>query len=112
MRTALFALVLGVVVAGCNPEDASDLKRDAGQLQKTATRAASNATVAVKVNTAVSLRKGVDMSGLHIESKGGVVTVSGHVRNPEEKRVVIETVTNTRGVEQVVDQLNVEPPKK
>lgn len=112
MRTALLPIALAAFLLGCNAQDASDLKRDAGQLTQTATRAATNATVAVKVNTVLSLRKGVDMSGLHIESKGGVVTVSGHVRNAEEKRVVIETVNNTRGVDQVVDQLNIEPPKK
>lgn len=110
MRYAVAALLLACL-AGCNSQDAGDLKRDAAQLGETAKRAATNATVAAKVNTALSLRKGIDMKGLHIENTAGTVTVGGHVRTPEEKRLVLDVVNNTRGVDKVVDQLRIEPPK-
>ncbi|MEA2553149.1 MAG: hyperosmotically inducible periplasmic protein [Fimbriimonadaceae bacterium] len=100
------------MACGCNSTDANDLKREATQLGKTAQRAATNATVAGKVNAALALRKGVEMKGLHIEAEGGKVTISGHVRTPEEKKLVLEVVNNTRGVDQVVDKLRVEAESK
>lgn len=104
----LSALVLIFSVLGCNPKDASNISRDAGALAKSTAGAMGSATVAGKVNTVLSLRKGVDMSGLHIEAEGGTVTVGGHVRNAAEKRRVLETVDGTRGVEKVVDKLRIE----
>ena len=47
------------------------------------------------------------MRGLHIEADGGTVTVGGHVRNVEEKKRVLDTVEGIRGVEKVIDKLNV-----
>jgi osmotically-inducible protein OsmY len=102
--TPLFLLML---LAGCNPGDARDIAQDTGKLAKTTAKAAGNASVAASVNTVLSLRKGVDMSGLHIEAEGGTVTVGGHVRNAEEKKRVLETVDGIRGVEKVIDKLNV-----
>ena len=104
----LTALVLVLTTYGCNPKDAENISRDAGSLAKSTAGALGSATVAGKVNTVLSLRKGVDMSGLHIEAEGGVVTVGGHVRNREEKRRVLETVDGIRGVDKVVDKLRIE----
>lgn len=102
-------LLAGVALVACNPQDAGDLKRDAGKLAGTAGEALSNAQLAARVNGALAQRKGVDMKGLHIESKDGVVTVGGHVRNREEKIRVVDTVEGIRGVEKVIDKLRIQP---
>lgn len=106
----MLALVLGgLLLVGCNATDSQELTQDVGKVAETATRSLANASLAVKVNTHLSLRKGVDMSGLRVESEGGTVTVSGHVHTPQEKSLVLTIARETRGVERVVDKLRVEP---
>lgn len=95
------------LLAGCNPRDAGNLTRDARDLTQHTGQALGSATLAAKVNTVLSLRKGVDMSGLHVDAQDGVVTVSGHVRNAEERTRVLATIMNTRGVEKVINKLRV-----
>lgn len=102
-----FFLPLCLVLVACNSQDAADLKRDVGQVAKTATRAAGNAQLVARANATLAQTKGVDVSGLHIEAVGGTVTVGGHVRNAQEKRKVISTVTDIRGVDKVVDKLRI-----
>ncbi|HEY0866762.1 MAG TPA: BON domain-containing protein [Fimbriimonas sp.] len=96
-------------VFGCNPRDAGNISRDAGNLAKSTAQAAGSAQLAARVNSVLVQRKGIDMSGLHIEAQDGVVTVGGHVRNAEEKRRVLDTVEGVRGVDRVVDKLRIEP---
>lgn len=109
-RFALLLLLVGAAI-GCNSTDATDLKRDATQLGQTAQRAATNATVAGKVNAALALRKGVDMKGLHVSTEGGVVTIGGHVGSAQEKKTVLDVANNTVGVERVIDQINIAEQK-
>jgi len=109
-RFALLLLLVGAAI-GCNSTDATDLKRDATQLGQTAQRAATNATVAGKVNAALALRKGVDMKGLHVSAEGGVVTIGGHVGSAQEKKTVLDVANNTVGVERVIDQINIAEQK-
>ena len=108
MRPA-YLLPLAFVLLACNSQDAKDLTRDVGQVAKTATRAAGNAQLVVRVNAELAQRKGVDVSGLHIENVGGTVTVGGHVRTAKEKNTVLNAVKEIRGVEKVVDKLRIEP---
>jgi osmotically-inducible protein OsmY len=108
LAAALLSLALPIL-AGCNAKDAQNLGRDAQSVTRHTGEALGNAKVAASVNTVLTLRKGVDMRGLHIDSQGGTVTVGGHVRNKAEKRRVLDTVNNTRGVEKVIDNLKVEP---
>ncbi|MCU0315702.1 MAG: BON domain-containing protein [Fimbriimonadaceae bacterium] len=100
---------LGLGLVACNPTDAKELTQDAGQLAESGTRSLVNASLAVKVNTALGLRKGVDMTGLRVESEGGTITVSGHVRTAKEKALVLEIARETKGVEKVVDKLTIKP---
>jgi hyperosmotically inducible protein len=100
-----------LLLIACNAQDAADLKHDVGQVAKTATRAAGNAQLVARANATLAQTKGVDVSGLHIEATGGTVTVGGHVRTAEEKRKVVATVGDIRGVDKVVDQLRVEKAK-
>ena len=104
---ALPLLPFTFLLVACNSKDAADLSRDVGKVAKTATRAAGNAQLAGRVNAALAQRKGVDMSGLHVESEGGTVTLGGHVRTAKEKRTVLDTVNGIRGVDKVVDKLTI-----
>jgi osmotically-inducible protein OsmY len=108
MKHAIGFALLAVVAAGCNSSDAKELSQDAGRLAKTAGRAVGNAQLAARVNAALANRKGVDMSGLHVEAEKGVVTLGGHVRNAEEKQRVLETARDVRGVDKVVDKLRIQ----
>ena len=101
-----------LLLVACNSQDAADLKRDVGQVAKTATRAAGNAQLVARANATLAQTKGIDVSGLHIEATGGTVTVGGHVRNAPEKRKVVETLQDIRGVDKVVDKLRIEPNGK
>lgn len=101
--------VAAVALTACNPTDAKELTSDAGDLAETAARSAANAGVAAKVNTALSLRKGVHMEGLHIEAEAGTVTVGGHVKTQKEKDLILEIARETRGVDKLIDELRVEP---
>lgn len=105
----IFFCALALLITGCNPTDAKDISQDAGKLAESAGRSAANASVAVKVNTALGLRKSVDMSGLHVEAEGGTVTIGGHVKSKKEKALVLEIARDTRGVDKVIDDLRVEP---
>lgn len=104
----LLLIPFALLLIACNSQDAADLKRDVGQVAKTATRAAGNAQLVARANATLAQRKGVDVSGLHLEATGGTLTVGGHVRSKEEKATVLQTVKEIRGVDKVVDQLRVE----
>jgi osmotically-inducible protein OsmY len=109
MRKLTFmGVVAALAIAGCNSEDASNLGQDAKNVAQHAGQAIGGVTLATKVNTALGLRKNIDIKGLHIEAKDGVVTVGGHVSSREEKQRVLDTVDNTVGVDTVIDQLRVE----
>ena len=104
------ALLMMGLLAGCNPQDAKNLGQDTATLAKDTTQALGSATLASKVNTVLALRKGVDMSGLHIDAQDGTVTIGGHVRNSEEKKRILDTVDGIRGVDKIVSKdLRVQP---
>jgi osmotically-inducible protein OsmY len=95
------------MLTGCNAQDARNIAQDTGRIAKDAGVAAGNAQLAARVNTTLAQRKGVHLAGLHVEAKDGVVTISGHVNDANEKRIVRETVEGIRGV----DKLDVSPLK-
>lgn len=97
-----------VCLAGCNSEDVNNLKSDTRKLGQDIAPMVTSATLQTKVVTALSLHKGIDMSGLHIETSDKKVTVSGHVRDAGMHKKVIDTINDTTGVEHTVDKLNVQ----
>ncbi len=108
MKTFALLAIAAVCCVGCNPEDASDLKRDAGALAKTTAKVLTNGQVVARVNAALANSKDVDIKGLHIESKNGVVTVGGHVSSATEKKKVLDVTRDVKGVDKVIDQLRIE----
>src|SRR4051812_36706530 len=108
-KFALLLALAALAIAGCNSQDAQNLSQDAKSIAGHAGQAIGGMTLAGKVNTALALRKDVDIKTLHIDAKDGVVTVGGHVKTAEEKQRVIDAINNTVGVDKVVDDLRVEP---
>jgi hyperosmotically inducible protein len=102
-------LFLLVALAGCNAADQADLKKDASKLAESGTRSLGNAGLAAKVNTVLSLRKGVDTSTFSVESENGTITLKGTVSTLKAKKLVIELVRETKGVEKIIDKLIVKP---
>jgi osmotically-inducible protein OsmY len=102
-KLGLLSIVAVVALAGCNSEDASKLGADAKNLAQDAGQAFNGLSLAGKVQMALRLRKDVDVSGLHIEAKDGVVTISGHVKSSDEKARVFDIANNTVGVDKVIN---------
>ena len=104
------ALLLAGLLFGCNSQDASQLQQDTHQLAQDTGKAVGGVALQGKVATALSMHKGVDMSGIHIDTdSSGVVTLGGHVRNTQEKKTVVATAEGVTGVSKVVDNLRVQP---
>ena len=97
-----------ITLFGCNPEDVSNIKNDTSKLGKDIAPVVKNASLATKVNTHLTLHKGVDKSGVHIDVSDSTVTVSGHVRDSHARRVVMSVVTETTGVDRAIDKLEIE----
>ncbi len=95
-------------LAGCSSQDARNLGEDTKKLGQDIAPIAGNAALQTKVVTHLSLHKGIDMSGLHIETKDKTVMVSGHVRDAGMHKKVIDAVRETTGVDRVEDKLNVQ----
>ncbi len=106
------ALVIFVLVlCGCNPQDASNLKTDAGKLVKTTTEAAGNAKVAGNVNLILASWKGIHMDRFRVEAKDSTVTLVGTVPTAKEKAEVERVCKQIRGVDKVINNLKVEAGK-
>ena len=102
-------LFLLAALAGCNAADQADLKKDASKLAESGTRSLGNAGLAAKVNTVLSLRKGMDTSTFSVESENETITLKGSVSTLKAKKLVIELVRETKGVEKIIDKLSVKP---
>ena len=103
---ALFAVGVAIGLAGCNSEDVHNLQSDTRKLGQDVAPMVSGAALQTKVVTHLSMHKGIDMGGLHIETSDKTVTVSGHVRDSGMHKKVIGTVRETTGVDKVVDKLS------
>lgn len=103
------ALILALSLVGCNAADQADLKKDASKLAESGTRSLGNAGLAAKVNTVLNLRKGVDTGTFSVESEAGTITLKGTIPTPKAKKLVLELVRETKGVEKIVDKLVVKP---
>lgn len=110
LKSAILGIViiLPVLLVGCSDSDVKTIKADTQQLTKDAGPILKNSVLATKVNTHLSLHKGIDMSGLHIETRDNQVTVGGHVRNESMRKTVLAVVRETTGVEKTIDNLRIE----
>ncbi|HLK14755.1 MAG TPA: BON domain-containing protein [Fimbriimonadaceae bacterium] len=103
MRNIGLIVLAATVLGGCNQSDQEKITTDAKKMATDAGTALGGLTLAGKVETALRLRKDVDASTLHVEAKDGVVTITGHVKDPGERSAVYSVVSNTVGVDTVLD---------
>ena len=104
-----FLLVSLLSLVGCNASDQADLKKDATKLAESSTRSLANAGLAAKVNTVLNLRKGLDTSTFSVESEAGTITLKGTISTTKAKKLILELVRETKGVERVVDKTVIKP---
>jgi len=104
-----FLLVSLLSLVGCNDSDQADLKKDATKLAESSTRSLANAGLAAKVNTVLNLRKGLDASTFSVESEAGTITLKGTIPTAKAKKLILELVRETKGVERVVDKTVIKP---
>jgi hyperosmotically inducible periplasmic protein len=69
----------------------------------------SEAATTMAVRTALSLNKQVSSYEIHVETNNGVATLTGQVPTENDKRTVEDITRSTKGVENVVNNLSVDP---
>jgi len=119
--TFLAALVAGMalVSAGCGDRSSTEtagqkLDRNVEKVASATDRATTQAAVAVddaaittKVKTAVLAEPGLKTLQIDVDTKNGVVTLSGTVDSPTLKERATQIAQNVSGVRSVVDNLAV-----
>lgn len=119
--TFLGAVLAGtaLVSAGCsdrNSMETAGQKRDrnaekvAAATDRVTTQAAvavDDAAITTKVKTAVLAEPGLKTLQIGVDTKNGVVTLSGTVDSPALKERAMQISQNVSGVQQVVDNLAV-----
>ncbi|MHB8636150.1 MAG: BON domain-containing protein [Fimbriimonadaceae bacterium] len=102
-NSGLWMILAATLVVGCSQQATDKLGTDAKTMASDAGQALSGLTLEGKVETALRLRKDVDVSTLHVEARDGVVTITGHVKDPTERSSVYAVAINTVGVDKVID---------
>src|SRR5260370_33858124 len=70
-------------------------------------RATKDTTITAEVKTKLASDKQVSASAIHVNTKGGVVTLNGNVPSPEMAQHAAQLAEQTNGVKQVNNQLMV-----
>ncbi len=66
-----------------------------------------DASITAQVKTALLSHRSTSAIGTKVETRDGVVTVSGNAKNQAEKDLVTKLVTDIKGVDRVVNNMNV-----
>jgi len=69
----------------------------------------SEAATTTAVKTALALNKQVSSYEIHVATDNGVVTLTGQVPTDGDKKTVEDITRSTKGVENIVNNLNVDP---
>ena len=90
-------------------ERARDVGADIGQRTAEAAdatrRAVADGTLTTKIKAKMALDDSVKALGLDVDTRNGVVTVSGTVRSEAERQRALALARETEGVTQVIDRL-------
>jgi osmotically-inducible protein OsmY len=71
-----------------------------------------NATLSARVKTRLLANGNTQGTAIDVDSKDGVVTLSGSVESDQEKQLAVQIASNTSGAKSVSDQLSVEPTEE
>jgi hyperosmotically inducible protein len=119
-RLAIAGLLLGLaMLVGCTRaekahvrEGARDLGEQAQTAAQSAQQAVSNVTLAAKVKTALSTRKGLNAKDIAVDARGPVVTLKGDVNSQAEADLAVHVAEQTDGVQSVKNELMLRVPAK
>jgi osmotically-inducible protein OsmY len=71
-----------------------------------------NATLTARVKTQLLMNGNTSGTAINVDSKDGVVTLSGMVESGEEKDLALRIASNTDGAQKINDKLTVEPDEE
>lgn len=84
-------------------ETAAEIKDEAARLGE----ALSDRGMTARIKSALALDKGVQARNIDVDTRDGVVTLTGAVGSNEERARAVEIASRTPGVKRVVDRLKV-----
>jgi osmotically-inducible protein OsmY len=114
-RSIIAALVTVLIIAGAVYYFYGYRHRDISSDFNTAKEYTEDAATTSAVKSALALNKQLSSFDIHVDStnnpgkSGNDVTLTGHVPTEDDKRVVEEIVRSTKGVANVVNNLQVDP---
>ena len=76
--------------------------------ERTAGEKMDDASITAQVKTALSIRRSTSSIRTKVETRDGVVTLIGLVKNRDEKSLVTKLVTDIQGVTSVKNQMTIE----
>ena len=121
MRNLIIAaMALSLVgLAGCTQADKAEVneqvagaREELNEATARAQQAAANAALEARVKTALETRKGLDVRGLDVEAKNGMVTLKGNIPSRDQAELAERTAMETQGVQSVQNHLMVPVPAK
>jgi hyperosmotically inducible protein len=80
-----------------------------GSVGPSVAQSVDDAGLAAKVEGAMVAQAGVNVSGVGVKTKAGVVTLTGHVPTAAIKSTMVEAAKKASGVRNVIDQIVVKP---
>jgi hyperosmotically inducible protein len=86
-----------------------DSQLTVGSVGPSVAQSVDDAGLAAKVEGAMVAQAGVNVSGVGVKAKAGVVTLTGHVPTPAIKSTMVEAAKKASGVRNVIDQIVVKP---
>jgi osmotically-inducible protein OsmY len=108
-RSIVTALVTIFIIAGVVYYFYSYRQRDISADFNTAKEYTQDATTTTAVKSALALNKQVSAFEIHVNSSNNNVTLTGRVPTDDDKRVAEEIARSTRGVANVMNNLQVDP---
>jgi hyperosmotically inducible protein len=86
-----------------------DAQLTVGVVGPSVAQSVDDAGLAAKVEGAMVAQAGVNVSGVGVKTKAGVVTLTGHVPTAAVKSTMVEAAKKADGVRNVIDQIVVKP---
>jgi len=99
------AALLGLI--GCGQEGSGPQQgmKPGADLARSSAPAPSDQELLLQVKDALNAQKELDASQVDVSVSGGVVTLSGMVRDPEVRQKIVLMVAGLDGVQTVIDYL-------
>lgn len=109
MRKRVIALASAALLGllGCGQEESGPQQsmKEAADVAQSSATAPSDQELLLHVKHALEAQKDLDASQVDVSVSGGVVTLSGMVRDPDVRQKVVLMVAGINGVQTVIDYL-------